>query len=105
MNIAEIKEGQHHIDVTGEIVESSEAYERFMGLDFGTFEPVTYAIRDAVIRDNTGSISVRLVGDEMCDMGEIGNLLSIRNCYSGLNESDDICLIVHEGATVEVANR
>lgn len=102
MNIAQVKEGEHQIDVTGEIVESSEPYERFMGLDFGTFEPVTYLLRDAVIKDNTGSIRVRLVGDGWCDMGEVGNVLSIRNCYSAISESDDLCLIVREGATVEV---
>lgn len=104
VKIAEVKEGEQHIDVTGEIVESSESYERFMGLDFGTFEPVTYVLRDAVIKDGTGSIKVRLVGDEWCDMGEIGNVLSIRNCYSAINESDDLCLVVREGAIVEVSS-
>ena len=103
MKIAEIKEGLRHVDVTGEIVKSSEPYERFMGLDFGTFEPVTYTLRDAVIKDDTGSINVRLVGDEWCEMGEIANVLTIRNCYSAISESDDLCLVVREGAAVEVA--
>ncbi len=105
MKIAEIKEGERSLDVVGEVVESSEPYERFMGLDFGTFEPVTYMLRDAVIRDDTGSIKVRLVGDERCETGETGNVLSIRGCYSAINESDDLCLIVREGATVEVLDR
>ncbi|MDG7012043.1 MAG: hypothetical protein JRN11_06290 [Nitrososphaerota archaeon] len=87
----------------GEIVESSELYERFMGLDFGTFEPVTYMLRDAVVKGDTWSIKVRLVGEGWCDMGEVGNVLTIRNCYSAINESDDLCLIVREGAVVEVA--
>lgn len=104
MKIAEIKEGQHHIDVTGEVVESSDSYERFMGLDFGTFEPVTYVLRDVVVKDDTGSIKARLVGDEWCDMGEIGNVISLRNCYSTINESDDICLIAREGAAIEIVD-
>lgn len=101
MKIAEVKEGEAQIDVTGEVAESSESYERFMGLDFGTFEPVTYLLRDVVIRDETGSISVRLVGEERCDLGEVGNVLSIRNCYATIRENDDLCLIVREGASVE----
>jgi ssDNA-binding replication factor A large subunit len=101
VKIAEVKEGQEHIDVTGEVVESTESYERFMGLDFGTFEPVTYTLRDVVIKDETGSISVRLVGDEWCDMGGVGNVLTIRNCYATIRENDDLCLIAREGASVE----
>ena len=103
MKIAEVREGEQHIDIAGEVVESSDSYERFMGLDFGTFEPVTYVLRDVVIKDDTGSIKVRLVGDERCDMGETGNIVSVKNCYSTINESDVVCLIVREGSTVEVA--
>ena len=101
MKIADVKEGQHHIDVTGEVVESAGPYERFMGLDFGTFEPVTYLLRDVVLKDETGSISVRLVGEEWCDMGEVGNVISIKDCYATIRENDDLCLIVREGATIE----
>ncbi len=105
MKIAEVKEGQQHIDVTGEVVESTESYERFMGLDFGTFEPVTYLLRDIVIKDDSGSISVRLVGDEWCGLGEVGNVLSIGNCYATIRENDDLCLIVREGAFVAMRSR
>ncbi len=105
MKIAEVREGQQHVEVTGEVVESTDPYERFMGLDFGTFEPVTYVLRDVVIKDDTGSISVRLVGDEWCDLGEVGNVLSIGNCYATIRENDDLCLIVREGATVTIRNR
>ncbi|MDG6900697.1 MAG: hypothetical protein JRM80_01860 [Nitrososphaerota archaeon] len=101
MKIAEVKEGLQHVDVEGEVVESTESYERFMGLDFGTFEPVTYTLRDVVLRDDTGSISVRLVGEEWCDQGEVGNFLRIRNCYATIRENDDLCLVAREGATVE----
>ena len=100
MEIAEVKEGEQHIDVTGEVIDSAEPYERFMGLDFGTFEPVTCLLRDVVIRDDSGSISVRLVGEERCDLGEVGNVLAIGNCYAAIRENDDLCLIVREGATV-----
>ena len=101
MKIAEVTEGEAQSVVTGVVAEASESYERYMGLDFGTFEPVTYLLRDVVIRDETGSISVRLVGEERCDLGEVGNVLSIRNCYATIRENDDLCLIVREGASVE----
>ncbi len=39
VKIADVKEGQQHIDLTGEVVESAETYERFMGLDFGRSNP------------------------------------------------------------------
>ncbi|MDG7007733.1 MAG: hypothetical protein JRN06_05775 [Nitrososphaerota archaeon] len=64
---------------------------------------MTCPLRDVVVRDETGSISVRLVGEEWCDLGEVGNVLSIRNCYATIKENDDLSLIVREGASVERA--